>query len=181
MSFAQNKLSHNERAQQAMRHQWFAVARSSDLQAGPQATTLLGEALVVWRSEGGKARVQAARCPHRGASLARGEVKGESIACPYHGWQFSGENGQCTRVPSLENQCQIPRGAAIRNYPVMERYGHVWTALEKPRLPMYDLPEWHGIALQWLAADPLHSPTGVGLLLSKTSAMSRTLPISTAA
>jgi len=165
MSSRQNNLSQNERAQQAMRHQWFAVARSVDVQDKPQSATLLGEALVVWRSEGGKVHVQAARCPHRGASLALGEVKGESIACPYHGWQFSGEDGHCTRVPSLESQCQIPRSAAIRTHPVIERYGHVWTTLDEPRLPMYDLREWHGIELEWLAADPLHSPTGVAVAI----------------
>jgi len=148
-----------------MRHQWFPVARSLDVADKPQSATLLGEALVVWRAESGAVHVQAARCPHRGASLALGEVKGEAIACPYHGWQFSGENGQCTRVPSLENPCQIPRGAAIRTYPALERYGHVWTCLDEARFPLYELPEWQDIELNWLAADPLYSPTGVAVAI----------------
>jgi len=159
------KPSQNQLAQQAMRHQWFPVARSADVQNAPQPATLLGEQLVVWRSASGQVHVQAARCPHRGASLALGEIKGEAIACPYHGWQFAGDDGHCTRVPSLENQCQIPRGAAIRTHQAIERYGHVWTTLDEPRFALYDLPEWHGLEFEWLAAEPLHSPTGVAVAI----------------
>jgi len=165
MSSIANTASQNQRARQAMRHQWFTVARAADVQDKPLPATLLGQALVVWRSESGRVQVQAARCPHRGASLALGEIHGEAIACPYHGWQFAAENGQCTRVPSLENSCQIPRDAAIRTYPSLERYGHIWTCLEEPRFALYDLPEWHGLELDWLAAEPLHSPTGVAVAI----------------
>lgn len=153
-----------QRAEKAMRHQWFPVARSMDL-ATPQSATLLGEKLVVYRTESGLPVVQAARCPHRGADLAMGEVHGESIACPYHGWRFSGQSGQCSHIPSLEDQCKIPKGAVVRTFPAQERYGHVWTSLEEPLFDLYDLPEWHEVNLQWLAAEPLDSPTGVAVAI----------------
>lgn len=156
------QLSQRQRAEQAMRHQWFPVARSVDLEK-PQAATLLGEKLVVYRTESGKAVVQQARCPHRGASFALGEVHGESIACPYHGWQFNAEDGKCSHIPALEDQCQIPKQATIKTYACLERYGHVWTALEEPRFDLYDLAEWRALDLEWLAAEPLHSPTGVAV------------------
>jgi len=149
-------------AEQAMRRQWFPVARSVDL-ATPQSATLLGERLVVWRTAAGQAVVQEARCPHRGADLALGQVHGDSIGCPYHGWRFSAASGRCSHVPSLEDPSRIPPAAAVRNYPVQERYGHVWTALEDPALPLYDLAEWRDLELDWLAAEPLHSPTGVAV------------------
>lgn len=158
------KISQNQLAQQAMRHQWFPVARSMDLDK-PQSATLLGEKLVVYRTASGQAVVQAARCPHRGADLALGEVHGENIACPYHGWQFSGQSGKCSHIPSLEDQSRIPNGAAIRTYAVQERYGHVWTALEEPRFDLYDLAEWHELDLEWAAAEPLDSPTGVAVAI----------------
>ena len=38
------------------------------------------------------------RCPHRGASLGDGIIKGKTITCPLHSWKFSLKSGQ-----SLEN------------------------------------------------------------------------------
>lgn len=151
-------------AERALRRQWFPVARSADL-ATPQSATLLGERLVVWRTASGQAVVQDARCPHRGADFALGKVHGESIACPYHGWQFAAEGGQCSHIPSLEDQCKIPPNAAIRTYPVIERFAHVWTVLDTPATELYDPAHWRDLELDWLAATPLESPTGVAVAI----------------
>ena len=41
-----------------------------------------------------------AYCPHLGANLGvGGRVHGNCIECPFHGWQFDGETGQCTSIP----------------------------------------------------------------------------------
>ncbi|KHL10007.1 phenylpropionate dioxygenase-like ring-hydroxylating dioxygenase large terminal subunit [Mumia flava] len=151
-----------ELAEEAMRHSWFPVARSVDL-ATPQKATLLGEKLVVWRDGSGAARVSSRRCPHRGGDLSIGEAKESSIACPYHGWEFAAENGACVRVPSLPDQAKIPPKAKIATYPAVERFGHVWTVLEDPVRDMYDPEEWQAVELEWLAADPIDSPVGVGV------------------
>jgi len=56
--------------------------------------------LVVWRGESGKVYVADAYCPHLGAHLGvGGEVAGECIKCPFHGWAFEGDNGQYTDIP----------------------------------------------------------------------------------
>ncbi|MGW3507772.1 Rieske 2Fe-2S domain-containing protein [Streptomyces sp. NPDC000994] len=149
-----------DQAERAMRHSWFPVARSADLET-PQPAVLLGERLVVFRDGSGTARVTARRCPHRGADLSQGVVNNGSIGCPYHGWEFDGADGTCTRVPSLADQNRIPPKAAIRAYPAVERFGHVWTVLEEPVVELYDPAEWRDRDLVWLAADPLDSPTGV--------------------
>jgi phenylpropionate dioxygenase-like ring-hydroxylating dioxygenase large terminal subunit len=154
-----------EQAELAMRHSWFAVARSADVVDAPVPATLLGQRLVVWRGRGGAPRVTAARCPHRGGDLAMGKVHGDDIGCPYHGWRWSGETGGCTLVPSLANQRQIPPRAAIKAYPAIERFGHVWTVLEDPIADLYDPEEWHPLDLEWLAADPIDSPTGVAVAI----------------
>jgi len=160
-----------ELAETAMRRSWFPVARIADLDS-PQRATLLGEKLVVWRDRNGKVSVQSRRCPHRGGDLSRGEVHASSIGCPYHGWEFGSEGGACTRIPSLPDQAKIPPKAAIASYPVELRYGHVWTVLEDPIRDIYEVEEWDGVDLEWLAADPIDSGVGVGV--SATSAMSRT-------
>ena len=33
------------------------------------------------------------RCPHRGASLGDGKLKGNVISCPWHSWKFSIKSG----------------------------------------------------------------------------------------
>lgn len=151
-----------ELAEAAMRRSWFPVARIIDLDT-PQRATLLGVKLVVYRDGQGRIAVQSQRCPHRGGDLSRGEVHASSIACPYHGWEFGSAGGTCTRIPSLPDQAKIPPKAAISSYPAVERYGHVWTVLEEPIRDMYEVEEWDGVDLEWLAADPIDSSVGVGV------------------
>ena len=44
-----------------------------------------------------------AYCPHLGANLGvGGRVQGNCIECPFHGWQFDGETGQCVNIPYAE-------------------------------------------------------------------------------
>lgn len=44
-----------------------------------------------------------AYCPHLGANLGvGGRVHGNCIECPFHGWQFDGETGQCVKIPYAE-------------------------------------------------------------------------------
>lgn len=62
-----------------------------------------GEQLAVFRGQDGKAYVLDAYCPHLGANLAvGGRVVGSCIECPFHGWQFQGNDGKCVRVPYAE-------------------------------------------------------------------------------
>ena len=136
-------ISKREQAEEAMRHSWFPVARAVDLDK-PQSATLLGVRLVVYRDGSGRPVVQSRRCPHRGGDLAIGEVHESSIACPYHGWEFSSTDGACARIPSLEDQAKIPPKARLATYPAVERFGHIWTALEEPYVDMYDPTEWQG-------------------------------------
>jgi phenylpropionate dioxygenase-like ring-hydroxylating dioxygenase large terminal subunit len=163
-SFAPGTTSWNTRARAALRRSWFPVARSVDL-AKPKSATLLGQRLVVYRTAGGQVVVQDARCPHRGADLSLGTVHGESIACPYHGWQFAAEGGRCVHIPSLADQGKIHPKAGTHTYRAVERYGHVWTVLEEPLAGMYDLAEWHGVDFEWLAGDILDSETGVAVAI----------------
>jgi phenylpropionate dioxygenase-like ring-hydroxylating dioxygenase large terminal subunit len=156
--------SRRELAEAAMRRSWFPVARIADL-SRPQTATLLGVRLVIYRTGSGDVVVQSRRCPHRGGDLSIGEVREGSIACPYHGWEFDSSDGHCSRVPSLEDQSKIPARAGIATYPAVERYGHVWSVLEEPVTDLYDLDEWRGVDLEWLAADPIDSPVGVGVTI----------------
>lgn len=149
----------------ALRRCWQPVARVRDLEQGPQRSVLLGEALSVFLTESGRPAVVSDRCAHRGASLSMGKVAGDSIQCPYHGWEWAGADGTCTRVPSLPDQGQIPPRARIPAYPVREQWGLVWTVLEEPlgeppTLPWFDAEKW-----TWGHGEPFELPVGFGLMI----------------
>lgn len=149
----------------ALRRCWQPVARVQDLENGPRRAILLGEALAVFLTESGEAAVVADRCPHRGASLSMGTVKGECVQCPYHGWEWSGKDGVCTRIPSLPDQSQIPSRARISTYPVQVQWGLVWTVLdepldEPPNVPWFERREW-----TWGHGTPFELPVALGLMI----------------
>jgi nitrite reductase/ring-hydroxylating ferredoxin subunit len=149
----------------ALRRCWQPVARLQDLEGGPQRAMLLGEALAVFLTEGGEPAVVADRCAHRGASLSMGKVCGGSVRCPYHGWEWAGRDGACTRIPSLADQRQIPSRARIAAYPARAQWGLVWTVLEEPlgdlpALPWFDATEW-----TWGHGTPFDLPVAVGVMI----------------
>ena len=155
----------SEEVSLALRHCWQPVARLQDLKHGPQRVVLLGEALAVFLTESGSPAVVADRCAHRGASLSMGKVAGESIQCPYHGWEWAGDDGACTRVPSLPDQSQVPARARIPAFPARQHWGLVWTVLEEPfgelpTMPWFDEDEW-----RWGQGTPFELPVGMGVMI----------------
>lgn len=149
----------------ALRRCWQPVARVDELAARPQRAVILGEALAVFLTERGAPAVIADRCPHRGASLAAGEVCGDALQCPYHGWRWNGHDGSCVRVPSLPDQSQIPPRAKVRTYPARTQWGLVWTVLDQP---LTNLPQ-----VPWLAdgdwelghGDTYELPVSLGVMI----------------
>jgi nitrite reductase/ring-hydroxylating ferredoxin subunit len=47
-------------------------------------------------------------CPHAAGSLAEGQLEGEIVTCPQHGWEFDVRSGACMTVP----------GESVPRYPV---------------------------------------------------------------
>ena len=160
-----NRAPSSEEVSRALRRCWQPVARVQDLERGPQRAVLLGEALAVFLTESGVPAVLSDRCAHRGASLSMGEVKGEGVQCPYHGWEWDGRDGACTRIPSLADQGQIPPRARIAAFPVRAHWGLVWTTLEEPLGEPPSVP--------WLGSDrwtlghgtPFEAPVGLGVTI----------------
>ncbi|GFR17328.1 3-ketosteroid-9-alpha-monooxygenase, oxygenase component [Trichonephila clavata] len=73
-----------------------------------------GQRFCVFRGEGGQAYVLDAYCPHLGADMsAGGKVAGECIECPFHGWQFSGQDGACQKIPY---SCKVPDVARAKKW-----------------------------------------------------------------
>jgi phenylpropionate dioxygenase-like ring-hydroxylating dioxygenase large terminal subunit len=116
---------------------WWPVAPSALLKQAPLAVTLLGRALVLFRGSSGEPGCLLDRCPHRQAPLSAGEVMGESIRCPYHGWEFD-RKGMCARVPGMDLGSQTRAIASA--FPVQERYGLLWVSIAE--VPVLAEPAW---------------------------------------
>src|SRR3954452_19945868 len=73
------------------RRYWHPVAAASELTAERplKRIKILGEELVLYRSEAGGYGLLGEHCSHRGTSLAYGFVEGENLRCPYHGWLYN--------------------------------------------------------------------------------------------
>ena len=124
---------------------WYAVERSDRVTSEPLKKRMLGLDFVVFRDTRGIPRCLANTCCHRGASLAAGQIKGDCVQCPYHGWQFDGE-GICRKIPSMGPEAKIPKRARVDAYPTQERYGLVFAFLgdlsEEERPPVMEIEEY---------------------------------------
>ena len=39
-------------------------------------------------------------CLHRGGPLGEGDLEGETVTCPWHGWEYNVKTGHCINNPS---------------------------------------------------------------------------------
>lgn len=101
---------------------WYVIAWSRDITRSPISRTVLGQDVVLYRTEDGKAVALGDRCPHRGYRLSKSRLVGDAIACGYHGFTFD-PAGTCVAIPSQEH---IPAGFRTRRYPLAERWQWVW-------------------------------------------------------
>ena len=129
------------------------MAYASDLASAPRATMLLGEPLVLWRDASGAARAFRDVCVHRGTALSLGRVEGGELVCAYHGWRYRGD-GACTAIPQLADPARVPPRARAAAYPIRERYGIVWAALEPPPRPIPDVAELEDAAWRTVSTGP---------------------------
>ena len=87
-------------------------------------THLFGREIVVWRDSDGASHVWEDRCPHRGMRLSLGFVRGNQIACLYHGWHYDAA-GQCRYIPA-HPQLTPPDTIRVPAYDSAERLGMIF-------------------------------------------------------
>ncbi len=119
---------------------WYAVEYCDQLAVGEvKPLKYFGKDLVLFRTESGEAALLDAFCPHLGAHLGHGgTVKGDSISCPFHAWQFNGQ-GSCTEIPYANRMPpKLDAANAIRSYPICERNQVIWAWYH----PLQAEPKW---------------------------------------
>lgn len=107
-------------------NQWYLVCLEDELtKQNPLGKKILGQEIVIFKTNSGNIQVLENRCCHRNVALSMGYVKDEAIKCAYHGWEFD-SSGTCINIPSLADKTQIPSTACVKKYPVQVKHHMVW-------------------------------------------------------
>ena len=110
---------------------WYFACASKELKPGNQfRRIILGQPVLLGRTQSGEAFALRDICPHRLVPLSSGrqvDTEGHpTVECPYHGWRF-GVDGQCKLMPSLIEEEDFDFGKVrVRRYPVHEANGVVY-------------------------------------------------------
>ncbi|MFI8306680.1 Rieske 2Fe-2S domain-containing protein [Streptomyces sp. NPDC085927] len=104
---------------------WHCVGLAESFRDGtPHEIKIFGETAVVFARQDGTIHMIDAFCRHMGGNLAKGTVKGDTVACPFHDWRWNGE-GRCAGVPYAR---RVPLRGRTKAWITMERNGlfFVW-------------------------------------------------------
>jgi phenylpropionate dioxygenase-like ring-hydroxylating dioxygenase large terminal subunit len=110
------------------RNCWWVAAFSEEVGRELLGRWLLDTPVLLYRREDGTIVAIENRCPHRGAPLSLGRLKGDAVQCGYHGFTFDGR-GRCIDVPSMKAPLSAAR---VRSFRVIEQAPLVWVWLGDP-------------------------------------------------
>ncbi len=139
-----------------LRNTWYVAALSGEVNRNLKPLRILGEDIVIYRTQAGKPVALEDACPHRKLPLSKGVLQEDDVQCGYHGLTFH-PTGKCVAAPT---QDRIPPSAAVRSYPATDKWGLVWIWMGNPALvdetkileiDNYDNPSWKITAGDMLA------------------------------
>jgi phenylpropionate dioxygenase-like ring-hydroxylating dioxygenase large terminal subunit len=112
---------------------WYVACLSHELKSKPISRTIYDRPLVLFRTASGSPACLPDRCLHRAAPLSAGEIRGERLACPYHGWEY-GANGDVERIPAEVPSATPTRKLCQTALPLREIDGAIWVWMGQPSL-----------------------------------------------
>jgi len=133
---------------------WYVAATSAEVTGSPLGRRALNRGLVLYRTPEGAPVALEDRDAHAPYPLSLGQVEGDLIVSAYSGFAYA-PDGRCVRVPT---QDEVPYGARVRCYPVVEQDGLVWVwfagaglaGLRKPpRTPWLVDEAWTTLGDEW--------------------------------
>lgn len=133
-----------------IRRYWQPVALSEELPAGgaPLAVRIMGEDLVLFRDDQGRAGLLGIHCSHRGTDLSYGRVEDGGLRCLYHGWLYD-VGGRCLEQPGEPGGGEHRDAIRHPAYPCTEAGGVIFTYMGPGKPPLF--PNY-----EFLKADPDH-------------------------
>ena len=85
---------------------WVDVGAEADQAPGTgRRVDVGGTAVALFRSDAGWHALED-RCPHAGAPLSEGLLRGGHVVCAWHGWRFEAATGACPLFPGAPS---VPR------------------------------------------------------------------------
>jgi phenylpropionate dioxygenase-like ring-hydroxylating dioxygenase large terminal subunit len=119
-----------------IKNAWYVAAASTEINnQKPLGRTILGDKVVMYRTENGTPVALEDRCCHRLAPLSLGDIEQDGLRCRYHGLKFNA-TGNCIEIPGQNN---IPQIMCVRSYPLVERHGFLWIWTGNPELADQEL------------------------------------------
>ena len=107
-------------------NQWTPAIPVSALTDNPQAVTVAGEPLVLFRDADDAWHALRDHCPHRGARLSLGVVTRDGrLRCGYHGWRFAGD-GACLAAPLNDLNAAALEKCRATALPTRQIGGAIW-------------------------------------------------------
>ncbi len=125
-----------------LRNAWYPIAWENEVGDEIFSRTILGERIIVYRTQDGDLAAIGARCPHRFAPLRLGKVCGNAVECPYHGLHF-GPDGKCAFNPHDKGLPNV----SVPSYPLTIHYGMIFLWMgehdrtDPALLPKFDFME----------------------------------------
>jgi len=129
-----------------MRRYWQPVAMSNELGNAPMPVRILGENLVLFRTEDNTPGLVAARCPHRGTDLSYARIEHGALRCLYHGWLVAA-SGKCLEMPGEPEGSTFVDKVKHTAYPCREVHGLIFAYMGPgepipfPKFPWLNAPE----------------------------------------
>lgn len=120
-----------------MMDHWHPVLLSHTLRKEPVAVRLVGEDVVLYRTDKGVAAALGEECPHRRMKLSLGSVCGDRLRCRYHGWTYTPDGaGESPGTPKLHTTATA--------YDVHEQHGVVWVKSRgsAPAFPKLEIDDY---------------------------------------
>lgn len=81
------------------------AAKVSEIPVGSIKEVLVGGKPVALANVAGKFYAMDNACLHRGGPLGQGQLEGNVVTCPWHGWQFDVTTGKAVMNPDAGVSC----------------------------------------------------------------------------